>query len=143
MNKTIIDALLDWLKTCPELANGEMNIDWLPENARKYSVDVEPCQPVLKRYSTGVTKKQFIFYLASRVFLGGDDIRDAQDNYAFYEAFATWVEKNSLAGNLPDLGEGRAARSIEVNTSGYPIYVSEDGKARYQIQLKLIYAEEA
>lgn len=142
MKKTIIDALMDWLKTCPELTDGEMNIDWLPADARGYSVDVVECQPVLKRYSTGTTKKQFIFYLVSREFLG-DDIRDAQDNYTFYEAFAAWVEKNSLAGNLPDLGEGRAARSIEVNTSGYPIYVSEDGRARYQIQLKLIYAEEA
>ena len=137
---TIVNALLGWLKTCPELSNGTLNLDWLPESAREYCIDVIPCDEVLRRYTTGGARKQFLFYLASRTFVG-DDTRDACDSYEFYEKFSAWVSEQNLLGNLPDLGEKRSVRSVRVSTSGYPLYVDDDGRARYQIQLKMIYTE--
>lgn len=138
---TIVDSLMTWLGQCPVLADGQINLDWLPADAREYSLDVVPCDEIISRYTTGATKRQFLFYIASRAFVG-EDIRDAQDNYTFYESFSQWVEQQNLDGNLPDLGEGRGARSVRVTTSGYPMQVSDDGRARYQIQLKMIYVQE-
>lgn len=137
---TIVDALLNWLQTCPELQNGTLNLDWLPENAREYCIDIIPCEEVLQRYTTGGARKQFLFYLASRTFVG-NDIRDTCDNYEFYEKFSSWVSKQNVDGNLPNLGTDRTVRSVRVSTSGYPLYVDNDGGARYQIQLKMIYTE--
>lgn len=138
---TIVESLMDWLGQCPALAGGQLNLDWLPADAREYSLDVVPCDEIVSRYVTGATKRQFLFYIASRAFVS-EDIRDAQDNYTFYESFSQWVEQQNLIGNLPYLGEGRAARSVRVATSGYPMQVSDDGRARYQIQLKMIYVQE-
>lgn len=138
---TIVDSLMTWLGQCPALAGGQINLDWLPADAREFSLDVVPCDEIIKRFTTGATKRQFLFYIASRAFVG-EDIRDAQDNYTFYESFSQWVEQQNLDGNLPDLGEGRGARSVRVTTSGYPMQVSDDGRARYQIQLKMIYVQE-
>lgn len=138
---TIVKSLMDWLGQCPALAGGQINLDWLPADAREYSLDVIPCDEIVSRYTTGATKRQFLFYIASRVFVG-EDIRDAQGNYTFYESFSQWVEQQNLIGNLPYLGEGRAARSVRVATSGYPMQVSDNGHARYQIQLKMIYVQE-
>ena len=103
---TIVDSLMTWLGQCPVLADGQINLDWLPADAREYSLDVVPCDEIISRYTTGATKRQFLFYIASRAFVG-EDIRDAQDNYTFYESFSQWVEQQNLDGNLPDLGEGR------------------------------------
>lgn len=139
---TIVESVMDWLAQCPALAGGQINLDWLPAKAREYSLDVVPCDEIVQRFTTGATKRQFLFYIASRAFVG-EDIRDAEDNYTFYESFSHWVEQQNMTGNLPDLGEGRAARSVRVSTSGYPMQVSDDGRARYQIQLKMIYVQEA
>ena len=132
---------MSWLRECPELADGKLRIDWLPEDARQFSIDVVPCTPLLKRYTGGSrTLKQFQFNLASRVFVGAD-VRDAMDNYEFYEAFAAWIEDKNKNREWPELGENREARGIQVNTSGYPMLIREDGLARYQIQLTLKYEE--
>lgn len=139
---TIVESLMDWLKECPALSGGQIHLDWLPPEAREYAVDVIPSDEIVARYTTGATKRKFLFYLASRAFVG-EDIRDAADNYTFYESFSKWVERQNASGNLPDLGEGRAVRSVRVTTSGYPAQVSEDGLVRYQIQLQMIYIQEA
>lgn len=137
---TLVESVMDWLLTCPELSRGELNLDWLPPEARSYSVIVIPCDEVVKRFTAGATKKKFLFYVASREFLN-DDIRDAQENYEFYEAFSKWVEQQNRTGNLPDLGDGRRATSARVTTSGYPLQVSPDKKAVYQIQLRMDYIQ--
>lgn len=137
---TLVESVMNWLLTCPELSGGELNLDWLPPEARSYSVIVIPCDEVVKKYTTGATEKKFLFYVASREFLS-DDIRDAQENYEFYEAFSKWVEQQNFIGNLPDLGAGRRAVSVRVTTSGYPLQVSPDKKAVYQIQLRMNYKQ--
>lgn len=137
---TLVESVMDWLQTCPELSGGELNLDWLPPEARSYSVIVIPCDETVKKYTTGATKKKFLFYVASREFLS-DDVRDAQGNYQFYEAFSEWVEQQNLIGNLPDLGERRKVTSVRVTTSGYPLQVSPDKKAVYQIQLRMDYKQ--
>lgn len=137
---TIIESVRAWLKGYPGLRDGRLNVDFLPEKARSWSVDVVPCKETVKPYLDGSAVKQFLFVLASRDFHGAD-LKQNTGNLAFYEDFARWVEAQSRRRALPALDQGRAAQRVEVTTSGYPFLVDEHGTARYQIQLKLTYFE--
>lgn len=135
---TIMEALRVWLRSYEPLSTGRLAIDFLPKQARTYSVDSVPCKEEVKRYLDGSSLRQFLFTLSSREFKG-EDIGQNADNLAFYEAFSTWVLRQNRLRNLPRLPEGRTARKIEVTTSGYPFQVDEQGTALYQIQLRLEY----
>lgn len=135
---TIIEALRGWLRTYEPLSTGRLAVDFLPKQAQTYSVDSVPCKEEVKRYLDGSSIRQFLFELSSREFKG-EDIGQNVDNLAFYEAFSAWVLCQDRARSLPDLGEGRTARKIEVTTSGYPFHADDQGTARYQIQLRLEY----
>lgn len=138
---TNIEAVRAWLRTYPPLAEGRIGVDYLPEEAQTYSVDSVPGPEVVTRYLDGSAIRQFDFVLASRVFYG-DQIAQNTDNLEWYEAFSDWVRaQNRRPKHLPQLADGRMARTVEVTTSGYPFQVSDDGRARYQIQLKLTYFE--
>lgn len=135
---TLIEALRGWLRTYEPLSAGRLAVDFLPKQARTYSVDSVPCKEEVKQYLDGSSLRQFLFTLSSREFKG-EDITQNVDNLAFYEGFTAWVLQQNRDRRLPALGEGRTARKIEVATSGYPFQVDEHGTARYQIQLRLEY----
>lgn len=135
---TIIEAVRGWLRTYPSLASGRLAVDFLPKQAQTYSVDSVPSKEEIKRYLDGSSVRQFLFTLSSREFKGEDIVQNV-DNLTFYEGFAAWVLNQSRRRQLPELGEGRTARKVEVTTSGYPFQVDEHGTARYQIQLRLEY----
>lgn len=135
---TLMDSVRVWLKAYPPLAGGRLNVDFLPERAKTYSVDVIPCKETVRAYLDGSAVKQFDFVLASRDYHSGDAAQNA-DNLGFYEAFSHWVEEQNRRRALPALDQGRSARRVEVTTSGYPFLVDDHGTARYQIQLKMTY----
>ncbi len=135
---TIMEALRSWLRTYPPLSAGRLAVDFLPKEARTYSVDSVPCKEEVRRYLDGSSLRQFLFTLSSREFKG-EDIGQNVDNLAFYEGFSTWVLEQNRARQLPWLEGGRTARKIEVTASGYPFQVDGHGTARYQIQLRLEY----
>lgn len=138
---TIIESVRTWLRTYPPLADGRLGVDYLPEEAKTFSVDTVPSKETVKRYLDGSAQKQYLFTLASREFRA-DDIRGNTENLAFYEGFSRWVEaQNCCQKHLPALSDGRSAMKVEVTTSGYPFLVDDHGTARYQIQLKLTYFE--
>jgi hypothetical protein len=134
---TIIEAVRAYLLTCPLLNGDKLNVDFLPEDAATYSVDVVPVTPIVKAYLDGSSNRQFLFVLATRSYYG-DFIRQQIDNLGFFESFAEWLGAQNRARNFPDLGDGRTARKIEVTTSGY-IFAPGADVARYQIQCKLHY----
>ena len=138
---TNMEAVRSWLRTYGPLSKGRIGVDFLPEDKQTYSVDSVPGPEIIKRYMDGSALKQFDFVIASREFYG-DSIGQNSDNLRWYEEFSAWVvQQNRRPKNLPLLSEGRQARSVEVTTSGYPFQMSQDGAARYQIQLKMTYYE--
>ena len=106
---TIIDGVRAWLKTYEGLADGRLSVDFLPEEAKSYSVDTVPTTEIVKRYLDGSSIRQFLFCVSSR------------------EIYS------------PNIGTGRTVRSIEISSTAYPFVVDEHGTARYQLQLKLTY----
>ncbi|MDU3723504.1 MAG: chloramphenicol resistance protein, partial [Clostridium celatum] len=115
----IIESLKDYISTCPYLYefNKEINVDYLDDDSTTYSIEEVPCEPIIKKYLNGDTKRQYDFIFASRESYGPDVFQNIE-NSGFYEDFASWIEEESFNNNLPDLGEGREPIKIEVSTTG-------------------------
>ena len=135
--KTIIECVREWLKTYSGLT-GRLDVDFLDNEAETYSVDTIPCPEVVKRYRDGSCVKQFQFAVSSRC-VYDQNIAQNLANLQFFTDFTEWVEGKARAGQLPDMDGNRYAQRIEVLSTAYPFIVSEDGKARYQTQMKLEY----
>ena len=139
---TIIESIRKFIKKCPFLEefNGAVRIgvDYLDSEANTYSIKKVPCNPIIKKYVDGSSKRQEQFIFASRESYG-EDIFNNLENINFYEKFAEWIEQNNSEGNLPIL-DNKEALSIELTSNGYAFQTDID-KAQYQIQMKLIYME--
>lgn len=135
------EAIYRWLSEFPGLAGGVMHLDFLPPEARSYSVCSVPTEPVLRRYVDGSSRRQLLFTVASREFYGPDTSLQAQ-SLSFFEALEDWVEQKSARREYPKLGDGKHCVSMEVLSTAYPLTVSPDGMAQYQIQMKLTYLQE-
>jgi hypothetical protein len=137
----MIKAMQEWLKTCPLVAEtlGEgvsFRINYLPEGAGNFSIEDSPTDPIVKQYFGG-TRRIKNYLIASRTEYSPDVWLQAAGS-AFWDSFTSWIETQSAAGNLPELGAGRTPLRVAVTDSGY-VYTSEDGKARWQIQIQLLY----
>lgn len=134
---TVMESVQKWLKTYSGL-KGRLDVDFLDEDAETYSVDTIPCEEVLKRYKDGGTLKQFQFAVSSRRYYE-QNIKNNLSNLQFFEDLTAWVESKARSRELPTMDKGRQPLKIVVTSTAYPFIVSEDGKARYQIQMRLEY----
>lgn len=139
--ESIIDALEKYFIGCELLKDGALRVDYLGEKPVEYTIEVLPCDPVVKRYLGGSTVRQYLFAFGSREFYSQERLQNIQ-NSAFYERLADWVETRSMSGVLPELPEGMEAQQLEVVSSGY-LFDGSMTNARYQIQLRLLYFKEA
>lgn len=138
---SIIDALEKYFIGCELLKDGALRVDYLGEKPVEYTIEVLPCDPVVKRYLGGSTVRQYLFTFGSREFYSQERLQNIQ-NSAFYELLADWVETRSMSGILPELPDGMEAQQLEVVSSGY-LFDGSMTNARYQIQLRLLYFKEA
>lgn len=138
---SIIDALEKYFIGCELLKDGALRVDYLGEKPVEYTIEVMPCDPVVKRYLGGSTVRQYLFAFGSREFYSQERLQNIQ-NSAFYELLADWVETRSMSGVLPELPDGMEAQQLEVVSSGY-LFDGSMTNARYQIQLRLLYFKEA
>ena len=139
--ESIIDALEKYFIGCELLKDGALRVDYLGEKPVEYTIEVLPCDPVVKRYLGGSTVRQYPFAFGSREFYSQERLQNIQ-NSAFYELLADWVETRSMSGILPELPDGMEAQQLEVVSSGY-LFDGSMTNARYQIQLRLLYFKEA
>ena len=134
---TVMQCVQKWLKTYSGLS-GRLDVDFLGEDVDTYSVDTIPCEEVIKRYKDGGKLKQFQFAVSSRRYYE-QNIKENLSNLQFFEDLSLWVEGKAKKKELPSMDKGRTAQKIVVTSTAYPFVVSEDGKARYQIQMRLEY----
>ena len=132
-----MECVQKWLKTYSKL-KGRLDVDFLDNEADTYSIDTIPCEEIIKRYKDGGTVKQFQFAVSSRRFYE-QNIKQNLSNLQFFEDLTAWVENKARSRELPVMDKGRTAQKIVVTSTAYPFVVSEDGKARYQIQMRLEY----
>jgi hypothetical protein len=138
---TVIESVREWLKEFSGLS-GRLDVDFLGEDADTYSIDTIPSEEVIKRYKDGGCVKQFQFAVSSRRFYD-QNIAQNIENLKFFEDLGAWVEQRAKARKLPVMDSGKTAQKIVVTSTAYPFIISEDGKARYQMQMRLEYYKEA
>lgn len=77
---TIIKSLDNWFQDCEVLApDNPINVDHLGEEPEQYSIEVVPCSPIIKRYSDGSAKMQYLFIFASRNHYGEDKMLNIEN----------------------------------------------------------------
>lgn len=135
-NKSIIEAIREYIATCPYLHDGKIGVDYL-ENEIAYSIEPTPVSPVDTEFIDNSEIKQFAFILASRESYGQETIQNML-NTEFYEVFNNWIEEQNYNENLPEID---GIESIECTSTGYAYQTGID-TARYQIQLRITYYKE-
>ncbi len=135
----MIKELQEFFEKCPLLSNACMNVDFLPEHEDSYTIETVPCEPVLHRYYTGGSLRQYCFVLAFRKAYGGSPGENMR-NEQLCEELAEWAEECSDNAVLPNLGNGRTAQRLCVTSGGY-MFDESSNHARYQIGLQLIYTQ--
>lgn len=137
---SITEAVRQFVRTYPPLTDNRIYVDCLPDEVGSYSIGVTPCKEWVKRYVDGSGTKQFLFVLTSREAFG-EQVRQQLDNLGFYEDFSHWLDRQTAARTLPELGPGRTPLAVEATTSGYA-FIPGTETARYQIQCRLTYTQE-
>lgn len=141
MTESIIAGISSFFMACPLLQDGVFRVNALGDQAIEYNIETGVFNPILKKYVTGDTLRQYQFNFVSREYYSMDRIQNIQ-NSEFYEQFAEWVEEKNALGQFPELPEGCEPDSLSVLSSGYIMDISMRN-ARYQIQLQLVYYKEA
>lgn len=136
----MIDEIVKFLKTCDLFRKyGGKNfvkilVDTIGTETVQYSIEVNPVQPIVKRFIGGTCWQQINFDITSiEEFSPNDDGVNASNN-EFYEKFAEWVYEQNMNG-LP-----QGWIELEVVGNGYRYSDMETSdKASYRITLNLIY----
>lgn len=141
MIKTVIESIREYFDKCPLLkADAKLNLDYLGLEDVEYGIYSEPVNPIIKRYVDGDELKQHTFVFAVKNLMSDSYITQLE-NISFFDRFIQWVEQNNKQRKLPQLEGKRQAQRLEILTNGYLI-AQDEGKAQYQIQMRLIYKEE-
>nr|DAS83765.1 MAG TPA: Minor capsid protein from bacteriophage [Caudoviricetes sp.] len=141
MIKTVIESLREYFDGCPLLkADAKLNLDYLGLEDVEYGIYSEPVNPIIKKYVDGDELKQHTFVFAVKNLMSDSYITQLE-NISFFDKFIQWIEENNKQRNLPKLEGKRQAQRLEILTNGYLI-AQDEGKAQYQIQMRLIYKEE-
>lgn len=132
----MLDEIKQYIKKCPFLKNGKINVNYLSEKAVRYSVEAVPCRPIIRQYVDGGSLRQYIFVFASREFYD-EEVLENMKTAKFYEDFSDWLETMSEKNILPEI-DGCTATRVETLSTGY-VYDASERNARFQVQCRLIY----
>lgn len=133
----IIYGLKKFFDTCPLISGNKLDVDFLGSGSDCYSIDTVPCEPIIKKYASGGSMKQYCFILAGRERYG---FEQNCGNAAFYEKLAQWIEEKNEKNELPHIGAGKTPQSLEVTASGY-MFEEDVQSAGYHLSCRLIYTD--
>ena len=140
---TVISYIHNLMRSCPHLdPEAPLYIDFTGSHPDNFGITPLPGEAIIESYLSGASTRTFPFTLTSRFNTLED--RQRQENSAFSERVAAWMEEITRTEALPDMGEGRKAEALRATTRG--IIFEMDGNMRqgqYHIQCELIYYQEA
>jgi len=139
---SLLSSIKAYIASYSSLAAGApLWVDYLGSEPTGYAIVPLPGTKVVETYLDGSSLREFPFAFQSMELTADDAER--MDNNGFYEAFADWLESQSLAGSLPTLAAGKTPTAIEALGWAF-VYESGDSQtATYRIQCKLIYEQSA
>lgn len=98
--KSKIEKIRDFIKTCPYLNNGTVNVDYIKDKTQNYSVDETPSQPILNSFKDGGERRQITFDFSIQA---NFSILENIKNSMFSDNFIDWIDEQNRIGNLPDI----------------------------------------
>ena len=135
----IIESIRNYISNldCMAIFDNAININFLDGEIESFSLEEIPCEPVVKKYLDGSSKRQLQFAFCSREPYGQEIIQNI-DNSGFYEEFADEIESKNDQGVLPIGDEKIEPIELKVTSSAYVVATEED-TAMYQINLNFKY----
>lgn len=138
----IIEAVREYMLSCPKLKGKKVNINCLGRKNRSFSIDNVVADAIIKKYSDGGTLKQAVFTLA---------VRDRYDEalgenlyvVGLLEDIENWIYNQNTQKSLPDLGSSSMlVRSIEITKSAH-LHDTSMGSGRWQMEFRIVYKQSA
>ena len=138
---SIVESLKDFIAACPHLnVLAEIHVDEVAPDTPNYSIDTLPGGRTIATDVLDNKTREFPFAFTSRQFTVDDLARITSSG--FYENFADWLDEQTDAEKLPDLGTKKKSESIEATSWGYLYQTEENAQTGiYQIICKLTYTE--
>lgn len=141
MTKPTIQAMREWLLTCP-LIDAQMDdcstlrMNFLGAEPVQFSIEDAPADPILRQYMNGALRAKNYALTSCMEYSEQNAVQAA--NSGFFDDLCEWIDRQNTDKTLPDLGGGRRAEAVAVNTSGY-IIATSDSTCKFQLQLQLQY----
>lgn len=139
----LIESISSYIASlnCMSTFESAINTNYLAGEIGSFSIEEVPCEPILKKYLDGSSKRQFQFVFCSREPYGAEVVQNIESS-GFYEDFSNEIENKSDQGILPIEIDNVESLSIKVISSAYVVAanqgVTEDA-AMYQINLVFKY----
>ena len=112
----MVVQILNYITSCPYLADYNANIDFLSKNSCSLSICGRAKCERVRAYTDGDELVKSTYSLRLRLPFGVD-MRKNQKNSQLCENISRWFEDNSKRGILPDLGDMNIAVSVSVEFS--------------------------
>lgn len=135
----ILNALLEFFKSCPYLEGRKISVNYLGHTANCASIEALGEYSVIKKYCDGKRVLSQDFSFSIRCGFDGNIALNLDDS-GLMEGLCLWIEQQSVIGNMPFLFEGYSAVALKIIKMPY-MYESSVQGARMQIEFSLIYKE--
>lgn len=136
----MINSIKAFIKTCPTLADVDVNINYLDENTGSSAIENVSSDPIIKNYTDGGALRQFLFTVALRQEYGQDTAANTAATVKL-EQLSDWIYEQDRLGILPDLDGNKNSVSLEVVKTGWVDEKMSD-TAKYQLQCRLVYYQD-
>lgn len=138
---SIIEGIKSFIASCPYLTEmAAIYTNYTDSEPDNYGIaDYGEGEPV-SVYMDGSMVCQHNFALYFRTYTNSD--RERIEATGFFEKFSDWLDEQTKARNLPDLGEGKAAESVRASNAMLYQQDEDGAKGLYQAQFILTYEKE-
>ncbi|MGM9594170.1 MAG: hypothetical protein ACI3U8_07430 [Candidatus Onthomonas sp.] len=137
---TVLEALKEWLLTCPLLEGQRLNTNYLGPEPVEFSLVESPVNPVVKQYLDGSSTRQKAAAITAVQDYSPDQLQQLAAS-GFWAELGGWIDAQNDLDNLPQLEEGKTSCSVEITASHY-IFQTGPQTARYQMQILLVYDQD-
>ena len=136
----MINSIKAFIKTCPILADVDVNVNYLGENEKNGAIENVSSDPIIKNYTDGGALRQFLFTVALRERYGQDTAVNTAATVNL-EQLSDWIYEQDRLGILPAFSGNKNSVSLEVVKTGW-VDEKQSDTAKYQLQCRLVYYQD-
>lgn len=133
--KSRMELIKEFIETCPLLKDGKINVDYIKDKPRSYSIDETAVDPVLQNFADGGRRLQVQFDFSIQAnFSALENIKNSK----FCDDFTDWIYEQNKKENLPKIDGVVWIKCLGRGT----ILQTTETTAIYVIPIQLAYEED-